>query len=117
MFDLLIDLGGTKIRMTLAKDQEIDWQLVKDIPADQHDCLESAIMAYLNEIDFAENSRINGVSVGIAGPVTDTDGEVTNLGWIVNANTLRDDLSKFDVNQVKLLNDLEAFAWGIIALE
>ena len=79
MFDLLIDLGGTKIRMTLAKDQEIDWQLVKDIPADQHDCLESAIMAYLNEIDFAENLRINGVSVGIAGPVTIQTGKLPTL--------------------------------------
>ncbi len=51
---------------------------------------------------------------GIAGPVREQRSETTNLPWRVDAPSLS---SRFGFRGVSLLNDLEANAWGIGALQ
>lgn len=51
---------------------------------------------------------------GIAGPIKNNRCEVTNLPWIIDAKQLQ---QEFAFKRVSLLNDLEANAWGIAALQ
>lgn len=50
---------------------------------------------------------------GIAGPVVDNASELTNLGWFLRADTLRDDLN---IPYVSLLNDFAATGYGVLGL-
>jgi glucokinase len=114
--DLVIDLGGTKARMAFATNGSVDWNSVKDIPSNEHPSMTSAILAYFNDLNMNSSLKIDGISVGIAGPVSGDTAEVTNLGWTITKNSLKENLSNFEIKRVELLNDLEAFAWGVIGL-
>jgi glucokinase len=60
-----------------------------------------------------EPLRIEAACFGVAGPVIDNRCQTTNLPWVVSGA----DLAKhFDIQQVKLLNDLEATAHGLLVL-
>jgi glucokinase len=51
---------------------------------------------------------------GIAGPVRNGRCQATNLPWVVDIKELE---SKLKISPVALLNDLEAYAWGLRALK
>jgi len=56
---------------------------------------------------------IEAACFGIAGPVIDNISKTTNLPWVVDGA----DLSKqFSIPRVRLLNDLEATAYGLLVL-
>ena len=57
--------------------------------------------------------KIDAACFGIAGPVIQNRCQTTNLPWVVDGATLA---KQFDIPQVKLLNDLEAMAHGILLL-
>ena len=99
--------------MALSSDGKLLRDTIVDVPSSGHHSLTSAILAYLEE---QQTSTIAGISVGIAGPVIGGKAEVTNLGWIVCKDTLMKDFGKIGVTKIALLNDLEAFAWGINSL-
>jgi glucokinase len=52
--------------------------------------------------------------VGVAGPVRGGRSKISNLPWIIDSRELAKQLK---LNSVGLLNDLEAYAYGIDALE
>jgi len=52
--------------------------------------------------------------LGIAGPVRDGRCEATNLPWVVDSQKIA---VEFNIPRVSLINDLEANAYGIGALE
>lgn len=54
---------------------------------------------------------INAACFGIAGPIVDQRCQTTNLPWIIDAQELS---KKLNTNKVKLLNDLEAMAIGML---
>lgn len=56
----------------------------------------------------------NTACFGIAGPVKNHYCQVTNLPWIVDAEKIK---QQFSWQSMSLLNDLEANAWGIAALD
>ena len=60
-----------------------------------------------------EPLKIEAACFGIAGPVIQNRCQTTNLPWVVDGATLA---KRFDIPQVKLLNDLEAMAHGILLL-
>jgi glucokinase len=66
--------------------------------------------------DFIKNEGIPVVSAcfGVAGPVRNGRSNISNLPWIIDSRELAKQL-KF--NSVGLINDLEAYAYGIDALE
>ena len=56
---------------------------------------------------------IEAASFGVAGPVTGTRAQLTNVPWIVDLDALRGELP---VPRAYLLNDLEALAWSVPVL-
>src|ERR1041384_1556784 len=57
--------------------------------------------------------KIDAACFGIAGPVIQNRCQTTNLPWVVDGAILA---KRFDIPNVKLLNDLEAMAHGILLL-
>ena len=60
-----------------------------------------------------ERIKIEAASFGVAGPVIDNRSQTTNLPWVVDGVKLS---KQFDITHVRLLNDLEAMAYGILLL-
>ncbi len=60
-----------------------------------------------------EPLKIDAGCFGIAGPVIQNRCQTTNLPWVVDGAMLA---KRFDIPNVKLLNDLEAMAHGILLL-
>jgi glucokinase len=60
-----------------------------------------------------EPVRLAAACFGIAGPVIDNHSHTTNLPWIVDGAAIA---KQFDIPKVRLLNDLEATAYGILLL-
>lgn len=60
-----------------------------------------------------ESLKIDAACFGIAGPVIQNHSRTTNLPWVVDGATLA---KRFEIPYVKLLNDLEAMAHGILLL-
>jgi glucokinase len=61
-----------------------------------------------------QSSRVKVACFGVAGPVIDGVGEVTNLSWTVKARTLASDLH---IERVSLINDLVATGYGVESLK
>lgn len=53
------------------------------------------------------------LSIGFAGPVLKNSAQATNLSWMIDTQHLSDELN---IEQVYILNDLEASAYGLAAL-
>ncbi len=60
-----------------------------------------------------KTQKIDAACFGIAGPVIQNRCQTTNLPWIVDGAILA---KQFDIPTVRLLNDLEAMAYGILLL-
>ncbi len=78
-------------------------------PSHDHGALAEIIRKFLS----GDHSDIRQACFGVAGPVKGGVVEVTNLPWIVDAAALQAELN---FQQVSLLNDLEANAYGINTL-
>jgi glucokinase len=57
--------------------------------------------------------KIDAACFGVAGPVVENHSHTTNLPWIIDGAALA---TRFDIPHVRLLNDLEAMAYGILLL-
>ncbi|WP_297460155.1 glucokinase [Ferrovum sp.] len=108
---LVGDIGGTKTRLALAEGEGAAVVLmeVRAYPSLHYATLEAVLEEYLTQVDFP----VEGIALGVAGPVSGQRAQVTNLPWVVEGAALR---QHFGVECV-LLNDLEAVAWGLPALE
>ena len=56
---------------------------------------------------------IDTACLGVAGPIVNGDCETTNLPWKLTCREIGEQLK---TSKVKLLNDLEAAAWGVLSL-
>ncbi|MBI1852218.1 MAG: glucokinase [Planctomycetes bacterium] len=106
------DIGGTKTNLSV-------FELVGGkLKAAEHATFKSSEHGSLDEIVAkfvaAHHVRVERAGFGIAGPVKNGVCETTNLPWIVDSKKLARGLGVADV---ALINDLEANAWGIAALE
>ena len=81
---------------------------IEDSPAEKGHEIESEL-----ERQAKEPLKIDAACFGIAGPVIQNHSHTTNLPWVVDGATLA---KRFDIPKVKLLNDLEAMAHGILLL-
>ncbi|MBN2479770.1 MAG: glucokinase [Parachlamydiales bacterium] len=107
---LVGDIGGTNSRFALF---EYKWplKLLKEdrFLSTNYDSIHSAIKHFL------ENEKIDlkAASFGIAGPVKEGRCKATNIPWMVDVSELKEELN---CENVYLLNDLEANAYGIEVL-
>lgn len=58
--------------------------------------------------------RIDAACFGVAGAVTEQVARLTNVPWVVDGGALQLTL---DLERIRILNDLEALAYGVVLLE
>ena len=106
------DIGGTNTRLALieAKNEGLQIRFEKTFPSRERMSLESAIEEFL----AVHSCDLTRASFGIAGPVKSGRCEATNLPWLVDSKTLA---KRLRLKRVGLINDLEANAYGIAALQ
>lgn len=111
MMILAGDIGGTSTRLALFRLEDKRPRLVlKNIfPSAQHASLSEIAVQFTRECGH----DIDSACFGIPGPVIKGKAKTTNLPWHVDAANLARALH---LQQVGLINDLEAHAHGIAAL-
>src|SRR3990172_11829374 len=106
------DIGGTKTTLAFFT---IDGDRLKhDVEVTYNSQEHKSIDEIVRKFVTINSLRVNHACFGVAGPVKDGRCETTNLPWVVDAKILAAEL---DIEGVWLINDLEATAYGIKALE
>ena len=106
------DIGGTKTVLGLFSSAEgpHDALAVETFPSQDYPSLEKMAQNFLGRL----NLQVGRACFGIAGPIFEGRSEVTNLPWVIDAS----DLASFlNVDQVCLINDLEAVANAVPILD
>ncbi len=106
------DVGGTKTSLAIFEvdGTRLEVLALEKYPSQQYGSLDEIVRQFVE----AQDHSCDWGSFGIAGPVRDGRAETTNLPWLVDAKRLADEIG---FRKVWLMNDLEANAWGISALE
>ena len=104
------DIGGTKTILALFERDGLFAPAVEEtFPSQKHKTFDEIVDVFLAR----HKPKIALACVGVAGPVKDGRCEATNLPWVVDASQLARELG---IARAWLLNDLEAYAYGIAAL-
>lgn len=103
------DVGGTKTLLAVFETGAMTSVREATLPSHELESLESAVEAFLLG---APRLKVDGGCVGVAGPVVDGRCVATNLPWVVDERRL----SAAAGAPVKLINDLEATAHGVLTL-
>src|SRR5690242_7634522 len=106
------DLGATKMNLGLYNISEGDMRVMA---AKQYICREHGSMTEIVQ-DFMKDHDEKPASfcAGVAGAVIDNKAELLNLGWEVDGNELK---IITEINNISLINDLEANAYGLACLK
>jgi glucokinase len=107
------DVGGTKIHWALypegAGPREPRHEL--KLPSREFASLEESLRVFLDDGARAgARGPVRRAAIGVAGPVIGKRVDTTNLPWDVDSTSLSTALGGA---RVRLLNDLEATAWGL----
>ncbi|MCK9372189.1 MAG: glucokinase [Sulfuricurvum sp.] len=107
------DIGGTKTNLALfaVEGGRVELQEKYQFASREFSSLEEVI------IEFEKHTSkvpIDAACFGIAGPLIDGRCRTTNLAWDVTTSGLQKHLN---TDRVRLLNDLEATAYGMLYLE
>lgn len=102
------DIGGTKTNLGLFDVQQgrLNRVAEKRYPSREHHGLEEIVADFV----VVTGVKATAAGFGIAGPVVDNRVHTGNLPWIVDGATMAKQLG---LERVRLLNDLEATAFGI----
>ncbi|MGH7806330.1 MAG: glucokinase [Candidatus Binatia bacterium] len=105
------DIGGTKTVLALfAPDgDELREVRTETFPSRSHATFDAIVAAFLT----AGTEMVDTACFGVAGPVAGGRVRTTNLPWILDEKLLE---AALRARRVKLLNDLEAAAFGMIFL-
>ena len=111
------DIGGTKTNIAVLEPLNEKFQTLyeKSFISNNYDSLKSIVDKVINE-DLKQKFKITHACFGVAGPIKDGLCDATNLPWLVDSKKIAD-LLNLPHNNVCLLNDLEAAAYGIQVLE
>ena len=106
------DIGGTKTVLSLFALVEGELRAVREssFPSREHATFESILDGFLQG---GERGDVEIACFGVAGPVTAGYVRTTNLPWLLEEHALERHLG---CRRVKLLNDLEAAAYGMLSL-
>lgn len=102
------DVGGTKTVLALFAGSETAFHSkAQKTYASRADLgLEDMLSDFLSE----HGATVDGVCIGIAGPVKDGICRTTNLPWEVSSSALQE---RFGFKTMELINDLAAWAYGL----
>ncbi len=106
------DIGGTNARLAYFQPQNGHLRLLAErvFPSREHSELGEIVEQFLEE----SGTRPEVACFGIAGPVRNGRVETSNLPWVIEQSRLA---RQIRLPATLLINDLEASAWGIGALE
>ena len=109
---LVGDIGGTNTRLAIAEIVKGHFTFLAEetFPSREEPSLESALRKFLRK----PLHPITRACLGVAGPVREGRCEATNLPWVIDSQKIAQELN---LPRVGLINDLEAGAYGIPALE
>ncbi|HEY3383325.1 MAG TPA: glucokinase [Vicinamibacterales bacterium] len=110
------DIGATKTLIGLfspapVRPDPID---VRSYVTFQHDSLETIVDEFLSIERSGPRLTVTGASFGVAGPIVEQVGRLTNVPWKVDAAAIA---RQFSIPRATLLNDLEAMAYSVPVLE
>jgi glucokinase len=105
------DLGATKMNLALYK---INGRDIYAIASKQYYCRDYGSLKEIVQ-DFAKkhDAKPDSICVGVAGAVIDNKAGIVNLGWEVDGNEVK---IATGIDNVALINDLEANAYGLAYL-
>lgn len=106
------DIGGTKTNLALItfNNQKIQTIFSKQFSSQNYKSFYEILDEFLS---LHKNQKISVACFGIAGPIVEGNSNLTNLSWNINTIDLQ---NKLNTSKVKLLNDLEATAYGMLYL-
>jgi glucokinase len=106
------DIGGTHSRLAFFDASGNKLRLVSSavFPSREYPSLDEIASKFV----AGSSVHADTACFGIAGPVRNGRVEASNLPWVVESTRLA---SELHLSKVSLINDLEANAWGIAALE
>jgi glucokinase len=106
------DIGGTNARLACFQPQNGHLRLVSErvFPSREHSELGEIVTQFLDD----SKTRPDAACFGIAGPVRNGRVETSNLPWVIEQSRLA---KQIHLPATLLINDLEASAWGIGALD
>jgi glucokinase len=106
------DVGGTKTALALFEERGRGQAVVRETVLASHGyaALETAIRQFLLE---GPPVSIDAACVGVAGPVVDGRCTAINLPWVVDEASLAQSVG---TPRMRLVNDLEATAYGVLGL-
>jgi glucokinase len=106
------DIGGTKTNLALFElvGDTLTMQVQQQFSSRAFSSLNELITAFERDIPMPS---IDAACFGIAGPVIEEHCRTTNLPWEITSSKLQEYLG---TNKVRVLNDLEATAYGMLYL-
>ncbi len=101
------DIGATKTNLALfAPGDDLSLQTQATYRSGDYPSLKAVVAEFLSD----SGASIERAVFGVAGPVIEGHSDATNLPWIIREEELEKALG---LEQAKLLNDLEATAYGV----
>ena len=106
------DIGGTKTNLALYKynDGALELQTQHQFVSQNYQSFTDVIQEFISSYSVKD---IEAVCLGIAGPIINGICKTTNLPWVIDSKELQKVCS---TSKVRLLNDLEATAYGMLYL-
>src|SRR5450432_2236838 len=106
------DIGGTNARLAAFETEGNRLQCVveKIYASREH----NGLLEIVSDFVRTEGIPAQSACFGVAGPVRGGRSKISNLPWIIDSRELA---AQLKLRTVGLINDLEAFAYGIDALE
>ncbi|PYX07709.1 MAG: glucokinase [Acidobacteria bacterium] len=106
------EIGATRTRLAAfdADGNKLQCVVEKTYLSHDHGGLPELITGFIK----TEGIPVHSACFGVAGPVTAGRSKISNLDWTIDSRELANQLK---LNSVGLINDLEAYAYGIDALE
>ncbi len=106
------DIGGTNARLAFfdVADGQVRLVSASVFPSREFAGLDQIVAKFVD----SSNLHPDAACFGVAGPVRNGRVEASNLPWIIESKRLADELK---LKKAVLINDLEANAWGIAALD
>lgn len=107
MFILTADIGGTTARFGVY-DERYNLSTYKEVPTNTISSLQQTARKMFEEFS-KEGYMLGAVSIAFAGPVDDEGASLTNQDLTITRN----ELSLLPIRKTYLLNDVEAYGYGV----
>jgi glucokinase len=106
------EIGATRSRLAAFESQGSKLQVAieKTYKSQEHRGLQEVLSTFVK----TEGVPVHSACFGVAGPVRAGRSKISNLDWTINSRELA---AQLKLPSVGLVNDLEAYAYGVDALE